>query len=112
LQEAVKWLEGIHAPFVISQVGSSVLTWWYSLDDSRSATAAIIGINTLVYLAWRVPSPRLQMLMFRSFMHYPGQTSSYTLLTSVFSHMVREAEHPSEMSANSFNRASCISPSI
>lgn len=88
LDRSLAFLEQLHAPLVISQLGSTVLRWWHYKDDAQSASIIIIAANLAVFLAWRTNSSWVMRRMVNSFMHYPGRTPSYTLLTSVFSHQV------------------------
>jgi rhomboid-like protein len=46
----------------------------------------IIGINTVVFLAWQIPNPRVYMFMNKHFVHHYLSKKPYTLLTSSFSH--------------------------
>ncbi|KAI9100632.1 hypothetical protein DFS34DRAFT_592514 [Phlyctochytrium arcticum] len=57
---------------------------WNRSRTSQRTVYAIIGLNALVFLAWRAPS--LQSFMMRHFTHHPLSGRSYTLLTSAFSH--------------------------
>ncbi|KAE9965133.1 hypothetical protein EG328_009965 [Venturia inaequalis] len=69
-------------------LGTDTVRWWATRSDGEHATLIIIATNAVVFLAWGLASrvPALSYRMGRSFMHFPGVTSSYTLLTSVFSH--------------------------
>ncbi|KAG8930684.1 hypothetical protein FRC02_003786 [Tulasnella sp. 418] len=58
-------------------------SWLLSFEASQTAYK-ITALNTLIFLAWRIP--RLRPLMNRSFLHDPLSGRSYTMLTSVFSH--------------------------
>ncbi|TPX65469.1 hypothetical protein SpCBS45565_g05146 [Spizellomyces sp. 'palustris'] len=71
-------------PEPISRIKGMILHWWESARPSQQTAYAIIGINTAVFLLWRIPS--LQPFMLRHFAHHPLSGRSYTLLTSVFSH--------------------------
>ncbi|RKP24686.1 hypothetical protein SYNPS1DRAFT_16820 [Syncephalis pseudoplumigaleata] len=57
---------------------------WYNTSANDRFLAGIIGLNTAVFLAWQIPM--LAPFMVRHFMHYPGVSRSYTLLTACFSH--------------------------
>lgn len=73
-------------------LGTDTVRWWATRSDGEHATLIIIATNAVVFLAWGLASrvPALSYRMGRSFMHFPGVTPSYTLLTSVFSHQVRK----------------------
>lgn len=70
-----------------------LIRWWAraTRSDGDRAAVIIIATNAAVFLAWVLASrvPALSYRMGTSFVHFPGVTSSYTLLTSVFSHQVR-----------------------
>lgn len=73
-------------------LGTHTDRWWNSRTDGTHATVIIIATNAMVFLAWGLASrvPALSSRMMWSFLHFPAVTPSYTLLTSVFSHKVRE----------------------
>lgn len=73
-------------------LGTHTDKWWNSRTDGTHATVIIIATNAMVFLAWNLASrvPALSSRMMWSFLHFPAVTPSYTLLTSVFSHKVRE----------------------
>ncbi|KAG1780847.1 hypothetical protein EV702DRAFT_1076129 [Suillus placidus] len=52
--------------------------------EGRRLCWLICGVNTAIYLVWKIP--RLAPFMTRSFTHHPLSGRSYTLLTSMFSH--------------------------
>ncbi|KAG2121870.1 hypothetical protein DEU56DRAFT_833416 [Suillus clintonianus] len=52
--------------------------------EGRRLCWLICGVNTAIYLMWKIP--RLAPFMTRSFTHHPLSGRSYTLLTSMFSH--------------------------
>jgi membrane associated rhomboid family serine protease len=57
------------------------------IENARPAQKTvwtIMGINCLVFAAWRIPS--LHSFMSRHFIHTPALNRPYTLLTCVFSH--------------------------
>ncbi|ORZ10362.1 hypothetical protein BCR41DRAFT_308704 [Lobosporangium transversale] len=54
------------------------------LTPAERTIWAIIGLNSIVFGAWKVP--RLTPFMERWFMHHPAHGKSITLLTSIFSH--------------------------
>ncbi|EDO32215.1 predicted protein [Nematostella vectensis] len=47
----------------------------------------IIFVNTVVFLLWKIPAPRMQASMWRWFISHPIIASPVTILTSCFSHM-------------------------
>jgi hypothetical protein len=92
--QTLAWLDQADAPIVVKKSYSTVKSWWMKQEsgalDGKHATLVLIAANTAVFLAWNLASryPRLLSRMKKSFSHFPGQTGSYTLLTSVFSHRV------------------------
>lgn len=52
--------------------------------EGRRLCWLICGVNTAIYLVWKIP--RLAPFMTRTFTHHPLSGRSYTLLTSMFSH--------------------------
>ncbi|KAI8057791.1 hypothetical protein BDF22DRAFT_615967 [Syncephalis plumigaleata] len=76
-------------PDAVKRVYYTLMNKWYSTSPNERFLAGIIGINTVVFLAWQLPM--LAPWMARHFMHYPGISRSYTLLTACFSH--REIWH-------------------
>ncbi|KAG2071539.1 hypothetical protein BDR04DRAFT_1098000 [Suillus decipiens] len=52
--------------------------------EGRRLCWLICGVNTAIYLVWKIP--RLAPFMTRSFTHHPLSGRSYTLLMSMFSH--------------------------
>jgi len=77
-----------NAPTAVRVAYQRFQEWWIRKRDEERATLILIGMNALPFLAWRVPLPKVQMFMYRHFMHSPLSGRSYTLLTSVFSHQV------------------------
>lgn len=61
-----------------------ITSQWEELPRHEKAVWGIIGINSLVFLAWKIP--RLQPFMTKHFLHLPSSDRYYTILTSVFSH--------------------------
>ncbi|KAH7913821.1 hypothetical protein BJ138DRAFT_1133792 [Hygrophoropsis aurantiaca] len=57
---------------------------YYNASEGKRLCWMICGLNTMVYLAWKVP--RFGPTMNRIFTHHPLSGLSYTLLTSMFSH--------------------------
>lgn len=57
---------------------------YLSMSEAEKTVAALIGLNLLVFGAWKVRG--LQPFMTRYFMHNPGSGRSITLITSCFSH--------------------------
>ncbi|CAH1781320.1 unnamed protein product, partial [Owenia fusiformis] len=59
--------------------------YWSNLSPGKKMVAGIIGINSLVFLLWRIPAA--QGLMMRYFLSSPFMgASSLSMLGSVFSH--------------------------
>ena len=63
-------------------------TRWVNYSDGERVGVGLIAANTIVFLAWQIPLPAMRFFMVKHFMHHPLSGRSYTLLTSVFSHMV------------------------
>ena len=61
-----------------------VKTTFQNTPESKKVVFGLVGINTLVFLAWQVP--QLSRFMNRHFVHLPIRSSPHTLLTCVFSH--------------------------
>nr|CAG8512339.1 7358_t:CDS:2 [Entrophospora candida]CAG8628678.1 1761_t:CDS:2 [Entrophospora candida] len=59
--------------------------WWNNWSEADKTIAVLIGINTLVFLMWQIPT--LRPFMTQNFLHNPLSGRSYTLLTSTFSHL-------------------------
>ncbi|KAF9219802.1 rhomboid-domain-containing protein [Gyrodon lividus] len=53
-------------------------------SEGRRLCWTICGVNTAIFLLWKIP--RLNLFMNRAFTHHPLSGKSYTLLTSSFSH--------------------------
>ena len=70
----------------VLEVYRQIEEWWATTLSPYHATYTVIAFNTLVFLAWRIPTPAVQSFMTRHFTHQPLSGKSYTLLTSVFSH--------------------------
>ncbi|KAJ9073656.1 hypothetical protein DSO57_1013898 [Entomophthora muscae] len=64
----------------VNQISSN----WEGLPRHEKAIWGIIGINTLVFAAWKIP--RFQPFMTKHFMHAPNSDRYYTMITSAFSH--------------------------
>lgn len=73
-------------------LGTDTVRWWATHSDGYHATVIVIATNAAVFLAWTLASrvPALSYRMAKFFVHFPGVTPSYTLLTSVFSHTVSQ----------------------
>lgn len=71
-------------PVEIKRVFLAGAQTYLSMTEAEKTMAGLIGINLLVFGAWRVPV--LQPIMARYFTHNPGSGRSITLLTSCFSH--------------------------
>ncbi|KAI9594480.1 hypothetical protein BDF19DRAFT_444960 [Syncephalis fuscata] len=85
--ERIKDIDAL--PEQVKRIYFTVMNKWYSTSPSERFLAGIVGINAAVFLAWQIP--RLTPFMARHFMHYPGVSQPYTLLTACFSH--REIWH-------------------
>lgn len=72
--------------------------WWIGLDggsDGTRATGLLICCNAVVFLGFNLASrsPKALSLLQKYFVHFPGHSASYTLLTSVFGHRVETSCH-------------------
>jgi hypothetical protein len=93
MKETLQWLDQFHAPAVVKVIYYQSGQWWMQLhggNDAIHATMILIAANAAVFLAFNLASrsPRLMIRMSRSFLHYPGHSAPYTLLTAVFAHRV------------------------
>jgi hypothetical protein len=95
-KETLEWLDRFPGTGVVKGVYYTFQHWWINLHggyqvDGTHAAAILIAANMVVFLGWNLAarSPRLVFQMSKSFMHFPGYTAGYTLLSSVFSHRVR-----------------------
>jgi hypothetical protein len=88
VQRAQGWLTRVSGwgSDSVQRLGIIVAEEYANLRESQRTCLGLLLVQTGVFLAWRVP--RLQNFMARSFLHHPNRRRSYTLLTSVFSHMV------------------------
>lgn len=68
---------------LIIQKNSSLREKWMSLKESQRTMIGIVGLNSLVMIAWRVPG--LEKFMRRYFLHSIN-SHPITMLTSTFSH--------------------------
>ncbi|CAD6966886.1 unnamed protein product [Tilletia controversa] len=59
---------------------------YLELTPSQRAVIPIIGINTLVFLGFRLPSARARLFMWTHFTHQPNSQRYYTMATSTFAH--------------------------
>ena len=71
-------------PEFLREPSQTLLKAWTRLSAMDKLVYSIVAINTGVFLAWRIP--RLHQRMMYHFMHRPGHSPAYTLLTSAFSH--------------------------
>lgn len=71
-------------PIEIKRVFLAGAQTYLSMSEAEKTMAGLIGINLLVFGAWRIPT--LQPIMNRYFMHNPSSGRSITLFTSCFSH--------------------------
>jgi rhomboid-like protein len=71
------------------RIGILVAEEYANLRESQRTCLALVLLQAGVFLAWRAPG--LQSFMARNFLHHPAAAGKrpYTLLTSVFSHIVR-----------------------
>ncbi|KDQ19072.1 hypothetical protein BOTBODRAFT_28566 [Botryobasidium botryosum FD-172 SS1] len=58
---------------------------WLNTPEGKRTCYAITALNALIFVAWQIP--RLGPIMRRGFMHHPLSGKSYTMITSVFSHV-------------------------
>ncbi|PJF18623.1 hypothetical protein PSACC_01565 [Paramicrosporidium saccamoebae] len=63
---------------------ASLASWWNGRRESEKTIISLIGINGLVFLAWKFPG--LQTFMSRYFMH-STRSHPITMLNSSFSHV-------------------------
>jgi hypothetical protein len=114
-QQTLAWLQQIQAPGLVKDLYAAGKNWWARQSDGQRAVVVIIALNTLPFLAWRIPVLQVQKFMQRSFTEWPGVHPSYTLLTSVFSHEVRNPIQVPLVAAayadTTSHRVSCISAS-
>jgi rhomboid-like protein len=82
------WLQEIGCPAFIPTIYAWLGDHWLNSSDGERAAMGVVAINTIVFLAWQIPLPAVRFFMVKHFMHHPLSGRSYTLLTSVFSHMV------------------------
>ncbi|KAI8826207.1 uncharacterized protein EV422DRAFT_515774 [Fimicolochytrium jonesii] len=73
-----------YLPEPLFRIKSMLTHSWDTAKPSLKLVYSIIGLNTTIFLLWRIPS--LQPFMLRHFTHHPLSGRSYTLLTSAFSH--------------------------
>lgn len=71
-------------PQFILNIKDIVGIQWERTLPSQKLTWALIGINTVIFLAWQVP--RFNSFLSRHFIHTPMSNRPYTLLTCTFSH--------------------------
>ncbi|KAJ3348537.1 hypothetical protein HDU91_006546 [Kappamyces sp. JEL0680] len=57
---------------------------WGRMESVRKAAWGVIGVNTVIFIAWQVP--RLSRFMSTHFLHVPAANRPYTLFTCMFSH--------------------------
>ena len=82
------WLRETRIPEPITWCYAWLATRWINYSDGERVGVGLIAANMIVFLAWQVPLPAMRFFMVKHFMHHPLSGRSYTLLTSVFSHMV------------------------
>ncbi|KAG2213455.1 hypothetical protein INT47_009129 [Mucor saturninus] len=71
-------------PIEVRRVFLTVAQTYLSLSDAEKTMTGLIGVNLLVFCAWRIPA--LKPVMNRYFTHNPGSGQYLTLITSCFSH--------------------------
>lgn len=71
-------------PIEVRRVFLTVAQSYLSLSEAEKTMTGLIGINLLVFCAWRIPG--LKPVMNRYFTHNPGSGQYLTLITSCFSH--------------------------
>jgi len=72
-------------PEKFSEIRNKINNYWNRLTIGQKTVFAIAGLNTLVFLAWRLPSA--QRIMMKYFTGNPfGSASSISMLGSAFSH--------------------------
>jgi membrane associated rhomboid family serine protease len=71
-------------PIEVKRVFLSGVQVYLSMSEAQKTMAGLIGINLLVFGAWKVRG--LQPFMTRYFTHNPASGRSITLFTSCFSH--------------------------
>ena len=69
---------------VLASTKQSVIRSLKTATQAEKAVWGILGINILVWAAWRVP--RFQPFMMRHFAHHPLSGRAHTMLTATFSH--------------------------
>jgi hypothetical protein len=92
-QQTLAWLQRSGAPGLVREIYGAGKDWWARQNDGQRAVVIIIALNTVPFLAWRLPATQIQRFMTRSFSEFPGVNRSYTMLTSVFSHEVYISSH-------------------
>ncbi|XP_014481240.1 PREDICTED: presenilins-associated rhomboid-like protein, mitochondrial isoform X2 [Dinoponera quadriceps] len=86
-QGTYKILNHYNNQFRINRTGwrGKVEKWWKTLSDGEKVFVPILFLNTVVFLAWRVPA--LQKTMVRYFSANPGSSvSCWPMIFSAFSH--------------------------
>lgn len=89
-KRTLRWLDQIPGTDAMKYVYLSYRQWRARQPDEIRATVILIAANAIVFLGWSLAarSPALMSKMERSFVHFPGCSAAYTVLTSVFSHKV------------------------
>ncbi|CAO1615225.1 unnamed protein product [Sympodiomycopsis kandeliae] len=79
-------LKGMPEDFqtLVSRVYLSSVDWYVNLPSHKLAMVPVMAIDTVVFLAWRVPS--LNKFMMTHFLDVAGSGKVYTMITSAFSH--------------------------
>ncbi|KAJ3047026.1 hypothetical protein HK097_000308, partial [Rhizophlyctis rosea] len=77
-----EFLRDVQGVFISTK--QSVIRTLKNATAAEKAVWGILGINVLVWAAWRVP--RFQPFMMRHFAHHPLSGRAHTMLTATFSH--------------------------
>ena len=86
--KTLDWLRERGVPEPIPWCYAWLATHWINYSDGQRVGVSLVAANAMVFLAWQIPVPAMRFFMVKHFMHHPLSGRSYTLLTSVFSHMV------------------------
>ena len=76
--------KSVMLPSILNNVAEMIRINWTTASPGQKVVWGIIGVNSLVFLGWRLPFA--QAFMNKHFVHHPTANRPYTLLTCVFSH--------------------------
>ena len=76
--------KSILVPTVVDNILEMLKVNWNTASGGQKCVWALIGVNSLVFIGWRIPA--MQSFMNKHFVHHPFGNRPYTLLTCVFSH--------------------------